>query len=364
MTIKEVAHACGLSVATVSRVLSGKASVRKETCERVLGAVNRLNWAPNGAARSLTTRKTNTIGVLLPDIYGEFFSEVIRGIDGVGRRNGYHVIVSGAHGDAEETNDVLRAMRGRVDGLLVMAPQLGEDRLRAALPAGFPVILLNAPGPRGFFGSLGVDNHGGARAMARHLLSLGHRRVAIITGPRGNHDADERVRGFREALAAAGIPADEAVEVEGDFSEEAGFRAGRRIAALRPRPTAVFASNDSMAIACLAALQGAGLRVPEDVALAGFDDVPVARYVTPALTSAHVSIDGLGERAMERLLQAVETGEPDRRHESVAPTLVVRASCGGAGPTTRARGPRQALPGRSETSDERDPVRSQEEGKR
>jgi len=343
VTIHDVARACGLSTATVSRALNGKDTVREETKDLVLREAARLRWVPNGAAQSLTTRRARTIGVLLPDVYGDFFSEVIRGISGAARLNGYHIILSGAHGDISELGNALRAMRGRVDGLLVMAPDLSADQLENLTPAHVPLLLLNVPGKGTPYGSLEVDNHGGGLMVTRHLLDLGHRRVAVIRGPVGNRDAEERLRGWREALRAAGIKPTDDLVLQGDFGEETGYNAGRLLVALKPRPTAVFASNDAMAIACLAALRSGGLSVPEEMAIAGFDDIPVARYVNPPLTTAHVSLPGLGSRAMERLLGAVEAGEPDQRHEAIKPTLVVRTSCGSTGKPARNHRTKRAL---------------------
>jgi len=334
-SIKEVALKAGVSIATVSRVINDKGPVAVETRQRILTAIEQLRYVPHGAARSLITNQTDTIGVLLPDLYGEFFSEVIRGIDLAARRSGYHVLISGFHSDRAEIEAVLRALRGRVDGLIVLSPDVDAQGLRRNLPETLPVVLLNtringrADGAA--FDAINVDNHGGAFAMVRHLAGLGHRRIALIRGPAENADALERLRGYRAALRAEGITPEPALEIPGDFSEESGYRAGERLLALEPRPEAVFAANDSMAIGCLFALREAGVEVPRDVALAGFDDIPIARYVTPQLSSVHVPIAELGTRAMERLLHAVEhRNEHERRQETVPTTLVVRGSCGGA----------------------------------
>jgi LacI family transcriptional regulator len=333
-SIKEVALKAGVSIATVSRVINDKGPVAVETRQRILAAIEQLRYVPHGAARSLITNQTDTIGVLLPDLYGEFFSEVIRGIDLAARRSGFHVLISGFHSDRAEIEAVLRALRGRVDGLIVLSPDVDAQGLRRNLPETLPVVLLNTrvKGREGAaFDAINVDNYGGAFAMARHLASLGHRRIALICGPAENADARERLRGYRDAQRAEGIAPPPALEVPGDFSEESGYRAGQRLLTLEPRPEAVFAANDSMAIGCLFALREAGVEVPGGIALAGFDDIPIARYVTPSLSSVHVPIAELGTRAMERLLHAVEhKNEHERRQETVPTTLVVRGSCGGA----------------------------------
>ncbi len=233
--------------------------------------VEKLRYAPHGAARSLITRETHTLGVLLPDLFGEFFSELIRGIDATARRRGYHLLYSGSHGDRSEAEAMVRAMRGRVDGLIVLSPDGNRGALRANVPENFPVVLLNSAGGGRSFDTIAVDNFGGAAAMVRHLAGLGHRRVAFIAGPPGNRDASERLRGYREAMRSVGEWSKE-LEIPGNFREEAGYEACARIRGLRPRPSAVFAANDSMAIGLLYACREAGLRVPEDLAIAGFDD--------------------------------------------------------------------------------------------
>ncbi|MEO8430002.1 MAG: LacI family DNA-binding transcriptional regulator [Acidobacteriota bacterium] len=340
VTIREVAREASVSVATVSRVLNGKGPVRPETERRIRKAAKSLRYIPHGGARSLITRKTSTLGVLMPELYGEFFSELIRGIDVCARRSGYHLLVSSSHSERSETEEMVRAMRGRVDGLVVLSPDVRPSVLRANLPEKFPVVLLNSAGNRLSFDSLNVDNFGGATAMVRHLVRLGHRRIAFIQGPSLNRDASERLRGYREAIGAQAGLGMAPLEIPGDFREESGYEASRKILALKQRPSAIFAANDSMAIGLLCAFQETGVRVPEDFAIAGFDDIPIARYITPPLTSVRVPISDLGARATERLVEAIAAGS-DRAlfHETLPTTLVVRASCGENG---RARARRLA----------------------
>jgi LacI family transcriptional regulator len=333
VTIKEVAREAGVSVATVSRVFNGKGPVQEETRQRILEVAGRLRYVPHAGARSLTTNRTGALGVLLPDLYGEFFSEVIRGIDLTARRSGYHVLVSSSHSDRSEVEAVLRALWGRVDGLIVMSPEADAQALQANLSASLPVVLLNCQVEGDSFGSINIDNYGGALGMARHLIALGHRRIAFLGGAPGNLDARERRRGYRDAIRTYGGNHVEELEIVGDFSEESGYRAGGEILRLDPRPTAVFAANDSMALGLLSAFQEAGLRVPGDMAVAGFDDIPIARFLTPPLTTVRVGVAELGARAMERLLAAVESGAAhERKHEVLATSLVIRGSCGAGSP--------------------------------
>ncbi len=330
ITIRDVAQAAGVSVATVSRVVNGTAVVKDETRLRVEAEVARLRYSPNAAARSLITNRTNTIGVVLPDIWGEYFSEVIHGIDLTARQAGYHVLVSSSHSDVSETRDVLRAMHGRVDGVIVMSPNASPGELEGCLPPSLPVVFLNSAPGRALHPSLNVDNRGGARAMVAHLLSLGHRRLAFVTGPPSNFDAAERRRGCRDALRAAGLPADAATEIEGNFGEESGHVAGEAIVRLSPRPTAIFAANDSMAIGVLFALRAAGLKVPDEIAVAGFDDIPIARFASPPLSTVRLDIRTLGERALAWLLVELSGEGRSRAIREVLPIrLVLRESTGG-----------------------------------
>ena len=329
VTIKDVAREAGVSVATVSRVWNEAAFVSPETRQRVAEVATRLGYSPHGAARSLITRTTHAIGVLLPDLYGEFFSEIIRGIDHAAQDDGYHILVSSSHDSKDEIDAALRSMRGRVDGMIIMSPDLEAQRTLHTLQGSFPVVLLNGDAASKAFDTITIDNHEGATAMVRHLIAHGHKRIAMIGGPERNYDAAERLRGYESALAESGIARDESLEVRGDFSELSGHRAVQQLLALSPRPTAIFAANDSMAIGALSALRERGLRVPEDMAVAGFDDIPLARYMNPPLSTVHVDISLLGERAAALLLSSLQKGPRARQQLQLSTTLVIRASCGG-----------------------------------
>ncbi|MBN8488909.1 MAG: LacI family DNA-binding transcriptional regulator [Burkholderiales bacterium] len=327
VTIKDVAREAQVSVATVSRALNGHPSVTPETRARIHKVAAELRFTPSSAARSLITRRTHTIGALLPDLHGEYFSELIRGIDLAARARGLHLLLSSSHGDMQEAVAALRAMHGRVDGLLLMSPQGDGRQLEASLAPGLPAVLINTRPGEQKLAAFEVDNRGGARAMVRHLAACGHRHIAFIAGPEHNHEAAERLAGYREALAKELPGATEQV-LPGDFTEDAGRRAGQLLAALSARPSAVFAANDMMALGCLGALRDAGLKVPQDIALAGFDDVPIVRYVQPALTTVRVPIVELGTLALEALAGAIESPDkPVPARQTLRAELVVRQSC-------------------------------------
>ena len=328
VTMRDVARQAGVSVATVSRVFNGSGPVGEGTRQRILQTADALRYVPNGTARSLTTNVTETVGVLLPSLYGEFYSEVIRGVEGAVRARRYHTLLSSVHDGLDELAAVLRTLVGRVDGFVVMSPDIEADVLEANLPAGVPVVLLGKTAPG--HAAVVIDNEAGAAGMVAHLAGLGHRRIAHVTGGLGNTDAQARLAGYRRAVADGALDADPALVVEGDFTEASGHAAARALLARPDRPTAVFAANDSMAIGALRAFREAGLDVPGDVALAGFDDIPVAEFVTPALTSVHVPIYEMGAQAVEAVLATI-LGTDGATSTTLPTRLVVRESCGGAG---------------------------------
>jgi LacI family transcriptional regulator len=325
-TIRDVARVAGVSTATVSRIYNGSSSVTKETRERVLAVAAWMDYWPNSAARSLTTSRTHTLGVLLPDLYGEFYSEIIRGIDRAARLEQFQILVSSSHADGAALVSVARSLRGRVDGLIVMAPDEGSAAAIAQISKKFPIVLINPRFDGNPCSTISIANFEGACQMVRHLLALGHRRIAMVRGPSGNVDAEERLRGYRQALSDGG--GEPAWEIEGDFTESSGYRCAGEILGHAARPTAVFAANDYMAAGLLSALAEAGVAVPREMAVAGFDDIAVARYLRPSLTTVRVNAYELGECAVRQWTAAV-TPAAEPMHQVLPTKLVVRGSCGG-----------------------------------
>lgn len=322
-TIRDVAQRAQLSVATVSRVLNGFANVSEAAKVRVTDAVRELGYVPHAGARSLSLARTNAIGVVLPDLHGEFFSEFVRGMDRQASRSGYLLLLSNLHSGSEQAALALQAMRGRVDALVVMAPHLQEQDLSATLPAGLPAVLVNTRDHSGPKPSIHLDNRSGIRAVVDHLATTGRTRLLHIAGPAGNIDAQERAEAFRTAAEAKGL---QYQIVPGDFSEESGEAAIDSALANSIAFDALCAANDNMAIGAIQALRRAGLRVPEDVAVAGFDDIPLARHL--GLTTVRVRIAELGEAALARVI-ALLAGDDDGRDQLHAPELVVRTTTNG-----------------------------------
>ncbi len=323
VTIRDVARAADVSVATVSRTLNGIEKVARPTRDHVLRIAGELDYVPHSGARALSTRRTDTVGVLLPDLHGEFFSELIRGIDLAARARGLHLLLSSSHGDPAEAAAALRAMRSRVDSIIVMSLNPSGASFEPESPGGVPLVFLGGGTHKDRHPSFVIDNYAGAFAITEHLANGGHRRIAFVAGPSDNIDARERLRGYRAALERTAGASPEWI-VQGDFTEESGRRAAQQLARQGP-PDAVFCANDIMAIGCLEGLREAGLEVPADIALAGFDDIPITRYVHPPLTTAAVPIADIGRQALECCADLIAGGTTDRRH-TFQPKLVIRAS--------------------------------------
>lgn len=335
-TVKDVARAAGVSIASVSRVINGTGPVAQATRQRVTDAIARLRYVPHGGAASLVKRRHGVVGLLLPALPAEPFAELVRGIEETARRQGRLLLVARIPDDDGESLRTVAGLKGHVDGLLCMAPHLDTGALARLLPEDLPTVLMGTHATADQ-GACVIDNRGAVLELMGHLKHTGRRVVAHIAGPAGNHDAGEREHAWREALARY-WPGVEAPLFRGDFEEASGYAAGCAIARLETRPDAVFAANDTMAAGAMRALLEAGLSVPGDVAIAGFDDIPLASLLRPALTSVHVDVAELGRRALARLLEVIEQPELSReRIEPVRPTLVVRASTGAAGAPTDSR---------------------------
>jgi LacI family transcriptional regulator len=328
VTIRDVAREAGVSIATVSRVYNRSALVREATNQHVRAVADRMDYWPNGAARSLTTSRSHALGVVLPDLFGEFFSEVIRGIDLCARRERYQVLVSSSHADTDALIATVQSMRGCIDGLVAMAPDSKSIAALRGFRRSFPMVLINPGRSVEDCGAISIANYEGAFTLAQHLLSLGHRSIAMIQGPPGNVDAEQRLKGFRAAMREAKADVS-ALEVPGDFTEVSGYQSVSRLLTSYPRPSAVFAANDYMAIGLMSALGDAGIRVPQDMAVAGFDDITIARYMSPPLTTVRVDAYQLGERAARQLLALARARSAIVESNEVLPAqLVVRKSCG------------------------------------
>ena len=326
-TIRDVARRAGVSIATVSRVLNDTCPVAEDKRRRVEGAVKALGYTPNPAARSLLKQKTGGLGVLLPYVWGEFFSEFLVGVDQAAQENGFFLLISASHRSAADLQAALQSLYKRVDGLLIMATEVSAEAVQASMPAEVPVVFVNTQCRSDSLDTFDFDNFEGVFKMTTELLKLGHRRIAFVKGPPGAHDGEQRLLGYRAALEAMDVTPDPALELEADYSPEAGYEAGRDLLAFDPLPTAVVAVNDYCAIGVMSALREAGVRVPEDVSVTGFDGIPSARFTSPPLSTVHVPMRKIGVAAIERLIERVHNPSawhPKRHNYPVQ--LVLRQS--------------------------------------
>lgn len=329
ISIRDVAKRAGISTATVSRVMNGSDGVTESARAAVLRAARELNYVPHAAARALITGRTHTIAVLLPDMHGAFFSELIRELDQCAHAHGQSLLVASLHGRLAEAPKVFALIHGQVDGVILMAPFVDAEPRLAQLPFTVPTVLLNAPGPVNDAPSITIDNAGGAAQVARHFAALGYKEVVHIAGPADNYDAAERARGFHAAARRLGMSVQR--DIRGNYSEEAGREAGAELAKRLRRPRAVFAANDNMAVGCLEALASAGIAVPNEIAVAGFDDIPIARFTTPPLTTVRPPVARQGLEAFEWLVAAIKRKSPtrvlaSRPTQPLPTTLIVRGS--------------------------------------
>jgi len=333
-TIRDVASRAGVSIATVSRVINNSPhKVHGATRRRVLRSVVRLGYHPNAIARGLRRGTSHSIALIVPDITNPFFPAIARGVEDAARRHGFAVVLGNTDGDPQRERAYLDILRTRwVDGVLFAGVGGEVGDLHELMAEGVPAVLIARDVGGGQIDTVLTDGFAGLRLGTTHLLRLGHRRIAFLGGPRGLPVARERLNGYRRALREFRLQPDHHMIVSGDFRVDGGRAAMARLLA-RDRPfTAVVAANDLMAIGAMEVLRAAGRRIPEDVAVVGFDDIPFAAFVDPPLTTVAQPTYRLGALAVERLLALMrgEVGGP--RRIVLQPQLVVRRSCGGDRP--------------------------------
>lgn len=326
VTIRTVAKEADVSPATVSRVFNDTAPVEQSTRERILEAADRLGYVPNATARSLSLKENRTFGVLLPYLTGEYFPEVIRGLDHAARDHNRLLMLSSSHHAPADLRRALSSMHGRIDGLVLMLPELDPSAYGEHLPDEVPAVLLNTSAEGHDLSVLSINNREGGRTATQHLIDLGHERIGIITGEPANREARERLAGYRVAMSRAGLCQEEGWVAEGDFDRASGSQAAQKLLQADPRPTAVFASNDYMAMGAIRAFQEAGCDVPGDISVVGFDNLPSAEHFTPALTTIDARMVDLGNEAISLLMEMSGDRMAGRQVWRLDPELRERAS--------------------------------------
>ncbi|WP_459177466.1 ribose operon transcriptional repressor RbsR [Ewingella americana] len=329
-TMKDVARMAGVSTSTVSHVINNNRFVSEAIRDKVTAAIDSLNYAPSALARSLKLNQTRTIGMLLTASSNPFYSEVVRGVERSCYERGYSLILCNTDGDAERMNRSMETLlQKRVDGLLLMCTENHRpSQVALSRYPSLPIVMMDWA-PFGAANDVIQDNAllGGEMAT-EYLIRRGYQRIACITGPLDKTTALERLNGYRQAMHRAGLSVLPGYEVCGDFEFEGGLSSMDKLLALPQRPHAVFASNDAMAVGVYQALYKKGLRVPEDVAVIGYDDIQLAQYMTPPLTTIHQPKDSLGELAIDTLLHRLQEPGADPQVLVLTPELVIRESVG------------------------------------
>ncbi len=327
-TMKDIARLAGVSTSTVSHVINKSRFVSDEIAERVNNAAQQLNYAPSALARSLKMNRTKTIGMLVTTSTNPFFGEVVKGVERSCYHQGYNLILCNTEGDNQRMKASINTLlQKRVDGLLLMCSTLEGERLDVfdRYP-DIPIVVMDW-GPILFASDKIQDNslQGGYMA-AKHLIECGHKEIGCITGPLIRHQAQMRYEGYKRALAEAGIAINPDWIVESDFECEGGYQAFEKLYQRGKLPSALFVSNDMMAMGVIQAANQRGLRVPDDLSLIGYDDVHIAKFMTPALTTIHQPKYRLGKAAVDTLLYRLENPDTTAQVVQLGPTLVVRSS--------------------------------------
>lgn len=326
-SIKDVAAEAGVSVATVSRVLNSHPSVSPDARARVLAAVDTLGYRPNAVARSLRTDRTRTLGLVISDVLNPYFTALARSVEEAARAIGYSVIIGNAdERPALQDHHIRTLLDRRIDGLLVSPTDGGSPQILDAARGGTPMVFVDRWIPGVDVPVVRADGCPAVRDLVAHLYGLGHRRLAIIAGPAATTTGSERVEAFRDALAEHGLPLPDAYIGQGDFQADSGRRATERFLALSEPPEVVFAADNLMALGALDAIRAHGLRVPHDIGLAAFDDIPWFLHTDPPITAIAQPTGDLGRAAVRALADLMDGSAP--QSVTLPARLVVRRSCG------------------------------------
>ena len=329
-TIRDVARKAGVSHQTVSRVINGRESVLPETRALVEAAIEQMGYRPSAIARSMARGQTHTLACISPNLTDYTFASVIEGAETEARQQGYFILSSSAS-DPEAFHELVNELVGhrRVDGLIVINPY-ADDRYKF-LPKDFPLVFVGARSHDEKICSVALDDEKLAYEATCHLISLGHTNIAMITGPMEEDCSQDRTEGYQRALQEAGIPFDETMVIEGDWSATSGQSALQSFVEDGRVPTAIFAQNDRMAMGVLRAARDANLRIPSQLAVIGVDDMPLSSYFDPPLTTMRQDMPLIGQKATRMLLEIIQNNTSAIREVKLPAQLVVRQSTSGTG---------------------------------
>lgn len=333
-TLRDLAREARVDPSTVSRVVNGDPSlvVKDETRERILEAVKSLHYVPNAMARGLRTRQSLTAGLLVPDIANPFFPEIIRGVEKVFAESGFHLLLADTDENPDKERGFVELLRSRlVDGFILATAFTQDETVSTLAKERVPFVLVNRA-HRDTPNYVVTNDRDATRDAVRFLADLGHRRIAHIAGPLYTETGLDRLRGYREGLLEFRLPYLDSYTVEGNFKEEAGAHALERLWQLDPRPTAILAANDVMAVGALSTARLLGIRVPEDLSIVGFNDIPICRYLTPSLTTMRVPLMEMGAASARMLVDLMENRVVAGTPKVLPAELVVRGSTGPVNP--------------------------------
>lgn len=327
ITMADVARASGVSVMTVSRVVNHKEGIGEDTRRRVQAMIEQLGYRPSSIARGLVTAHTGTIGLVVPDNTNPFFSELARGVEDIAYTEGYNVFLCNTEEDNERELAVLQSLEEkRVDGIILCSSRLDEGDFEAALDPQTSVVLVNRLIEHHPSGAVTIADAEGASLAVRHLIARGHTAIGYLGGPARSYCGHRRAEGYRAALTEAGIALCSDYEQSCMGTVEAGSRAAADLLQNHPEITALFCFNDLVAIGVLQSCARLGLSVPGDLAIVGFDDIPLASLVTPTLTTCRIPKYSMGSRAMRLLLDRINGCDNDCLNVEIQPELIIRAS--------------------------------------
>jgi DNA-binding LacI/PurR family transcriptional regulator len=326
VSIKDIAKVARVSHSTVSRALANSPLIPDETRRRIQRIAQRKGYSPNAIARGLVTQRTQAIGVVVTSIEDPFVAQIVRGIEEVAGNHGYRVFLATSHNDPARELSVVTALREwRVDGVIVAASRVGSLYGPHLQRIGVPIVLINNQHPGTFIHTIAVDDAQGAKLATNHLISLGHRVIGHVRGPANHRASQNRLAGYRSALKQAGIAFDPTLVASANGLADGGEQI-LQLLSHAPRPTAVFCYNDMTAIGALAVLKPNNVRVPDDISLVGFDDIPFATYVDPPLTTIRQPMMDMGQRAMHMALTLMNETKLQVQNLVISGELVVRAS--------------------------------------
>jgi LacI family transcriptional regulator len=327
VTIKHVAKEAGVSIATVSHVINNTRYVSDELSKKVHLAMEKLGYHPDGIARSLRKKRTYTVGMIIPDSSNPFFAEVALGFEMRSFDLSYNVIFCNTNGDVQKESTYLDLLlKKRVDGIVFVSSGININSVKFIKSQKIPIIVVDREIKRLKVDSVLVDNLSGGYQATKHLLNLGHKRIACISGPSLITPSSERIEGYKKALMEASLEIDKKLILMGDFQFEGGYKSAKKLLRMKKIPTAIFACNDLMAIGAICAIKEAGMRVPQDISVVGFDDIALASFYSPKLTTVIQPKYKMGKLAASMLIERIKNKEMAPRRKLLKTELIIRES--------------------------------------